>query len=58
METSRISYQALDEIGENGFSDEERMAIAGFMSAVVADADWDNRLGDYEGLSTGYVRDA
>jgi hypothetical protein len=50
IESFRITFQGLDQVGEDGFTDEERMAVAGFISAVVDDPDWDNRLTDYEML--------
>lgn len=50
VETSRIWCHGLDELDEGGSSDEERTAVAGFVSGVEDGADWGHRLGDDEVL--------
>ena len=50
LEQARMEAQGLSEVGEDGFTDAERMEIASFMRAVVNDPDWDNKLSDYEAL--------
>ena len=48
LEDDRVSVQGLDEVGPDGFTDEERHEIASFMRAVIEDPEWDNKLADYE----------
>ena len=48
LEDARIASQDLDEIGPDGFTNEERQEIAAFMRVVVEDPEWDNQLADYE----------
>lgn len=50
LEKARVEVQGLDQIGDDGFTETERSEIASFMKVVVNDADWDNRLADYEAL--------
>jgi hemolysin activation/secretion protein len=50
VERMRVERQRIDEVGEDGFTDQERAEIAGFMREVVARPDLDMAFGEYQAL--------